>query len=150
MMKPSLLLSTLPGLMFCSLAAGAIDLPDNKPGKWQTTIKHSSDKAAIGQPRTTVQCLDAKGAAEARQTALDYAKKNCTKNETRRDGSKWVTDMVCRLNNSSQMTTHSETTFSGDEAYHTEMTTTFEPPTAGRSRSSTIVDGKWLGTCKDK
>lgn len=146
-MKPSLIALILTGLMFSSLAASAVELPDMKPGLWQTTLQHSSGSSAMSKPGTTSHCLDAEAMAAAKQTGLDYAKKNCSRNATRRDGGNWVTDMICKLGTTT-MTTHSVTMFSGDEAYHTEMTTTFEPPTAGQAHSRTIVDGKWLGACK--
>lgn len=146
-MKATLIALTLTGLMLSSLAASAVDLPDMKPGLWQTTLQHSSGSSAMSKAGTTSHCLDAEAMAAAKQTGLDYAKNNCSRNETRRDGNKWVTDMICKLGKST-MTTHSVTAFSGDEAYHTEMTTTFAPPSAGQSQSGTIVDGKWLGACK--
>src|SRR6476659_3186226 len=75
------------------------------------------------------------------QTAEAYVKKNCSKDETRHEGSKWVTDMVCKLDPTTQMITHSETTFAGDSAYHTEMTIHYEPAKAARPRDRTVVDG---------
>ena len=134
-------------LMLTAVGASAVDLPDLKVGLWQMTIQHATDNPASAKPATANQCLDAKTQAAAKQTALDYVKKNCSKNETRQDGARWVTDMVCKLNGKTTMTTHSVTTFGGD-TYHTEMTTTFEPPAAGQAHSGTIVDGKWLGACK--
>lgn len=142
-MKRSTLALTLPALLLCSLAAQALELPDMKPGLWQTTIKHAS-----GKPGTMSTCLDTKAQAEAKQTAADFTKKNCSKNETRRDGDKWVTDMVCKLDGSTSMITHSVTTFSSETAYHTEMSTTYEPAKAGHESSTTTVDGKFLGACK--
>jgi len=147
-MKPSLFALTLAVLLLSSLAASAVELPDMKPGLWQTTMTHSTGNPRADQPRAMSTCLDIKTQAEAKQTATDYAKKNCSKNETRRDGDKWVTDMVCKLDGSTSMITHSVTAFSGDSAYHTEMTTTYDPPKAGRAESTTTVDGKYLGACK--
>ena len=47
------------------------------------------------------------------------------------------------------MSSHSTTVFS-DNAYHTELTTTYEPPMPGLARTSTTVDGKWIGACKSR
>jgi hypothetical protein len=149
-MKPSLPAVALCALLFSSLAAAAVELPVMKPGQWQTTMKRSTGNPQADKPWTMSTCLDTKTQAEAKQTAADYAKKNCSKNETRREGDKWVTDMVCSLDGSRKMITHSESTFQGDDAYHTEMTTTFEPAKAGHAEDHTVVDGKFLGACKAK
>src|SRR5690349_16171932 len=124
-MKPSSIALILPALMFTSLAVSAVELPDMKPGQWQTTMQHSSGTAnpAHGKGGTMSHCLDAKAQAAAKQAAVEFTKKNCSKNETRQDGNRWITDMVCKVSGKT-MTTHSVTTFTGDEAYHTEMTTT--------------------------
>jgi hypothetical protein len=139
-------------LTFSFVAANAVELPDMKPGLWETSIQHTSSRVGGREPRkgTTTHCLDQKTQAGARQTASDYSKKNCSKNETRQDGATWVTDMVCKVDSKTTMTTHSVTTFAGQEAYHTEMTTSFEPSVGGRSNGSTIVDGKWMGACVGK
>lgn len=147
-MKRFLSALLLPALLFIAVAARALEPPDVKPGLWQTSIKHTADNPASAAPGTFSRCLDAKTIAASKQKAMDYAAKNCSKNETRQVGAHWVTDMVCRLGGKATMSTHSVTTFSGENAYHTEMTTTFEPPEAGQAHSGTIIDGKWLGACK--
>lgn len=97
----------------------------------------------------TQQCLDQATMAQGKQTAADYVKANCSKNEIHRAGDIWTTDMVCKTGGS-VMTTHSVTNMAGDDsAYHTDLATTFDPPSAGGGAStSTTVDGKWIGACK--
>jgi hypothetical protein len=47
------------------------------------------------------------------------------------------------------MTTHSVMTFSGDTAYHTEGSATYDPPMMNMSESKSSIDGKWIGACQD-
>jgi hypothetical protein len=86
---------------------------------------------------------------KAQATAADYAKKNCSKNETRQSGTQWVTDMVCAVG-AGTMTSHSVTDMASNSVYHTDATSTFDPPTAGHSRTNTIMDGTWLGPCSQE
>jgi hypothetical protein len=136
---------TVLGLCVVSIDAGAVETPQMKPGLWEIRMQHSSDGKGADKPTIVNQCKDASMIARGKQAAEDYAKKNCSKNETRREGSKWVSDTVCKVGGST-MSSHTVTNVS-DNAYHTENTTTFDPPTPGHSRSSTTIDGKWLKTC---
>ena len=106
--------------------AAAVEPPQPKPGLWDIRMQHALDGTTDVKPTTMRPCLDASEQAQRRLTAANCAKKNCSKNETRREG-KWVT---------------------GDTAYHTESTSTFDPPKPDHPRSVTIRDGKWLGVCQ--
>lgn len=135
------------GLSFISVGAAAVEPPQMKPGLWEIRMQHVSDGKVDVKPTTLQQCKEASEIARAKATAADYAKKNCSKNETRQEGGKWVNDTVCKVG-AGTMNSHTVTDASGDTAYHTESTSSFDPPTPGHSRSSTTIDGKWLGTCK--
>jgi hypothetical protein len=78
----------------------------------------------------------------------DYNKKNCSKNETRQEGGKWITDRLCKVGDSA-MSSHSVVAFDGDDAYHTQSTATYDPPLNGQSRKSVTVDARWLDTCAE-
>ena len=134
------------GLLFCSIVAAA-DTPPQKPGLWETRMQQSPGGRGGDQPHTLQVCIDPETLAHGKQTADDYAKKNCSKNETHHEGAKWISDMVCKAGKST-MSTHSVTEFSGENAYHTQMTMSYDPPLGGRAGSTTTVDGKWLGACK--
>ena len=95
----------------------------------------------------TQQCLDSGAMAQAKLTAADYLKANCSKNEISRTGDTWTNELVCK-SGGSVMTTHTVTAMVGDGAYHTDVSTTFDPPVAGNAKSTTTVDGKWIGACK--
>lgn len=146
-MHPSTLaVLVIPVLTLFAVAAGADEGPQQKPGLWETHLQPTSDKNGAGRSGTTQHCLDAAAIAHGKQVGEEYMKKNCSKHQTRHEGGKWVSDMVCTVGTST-MTSHSVTD-SSDNAYHTVMTTTYDPPMAGRSQTSTTIDGKWLGACK--
>ena len=122
-------------------------MPEPKPGLWEIKISHVGGD---GQTHGGVnrQCLDPATMAQGKQTADDYVKANCSKNQTRRTGDSWVNDLVCK-SGGSVMTTHTVTAMQGDNsAYHTELSTTYDPPLAGQANSTTTLDGKWIGDCK--
>lgn len=137
-------ISIAGSMLLVSGAVCAIELPQQKIGLWETRMQHSGGKH---NERASQHCIDAEALAHGKQVADDYAKKNCSKNETRQEGGAWISDMVCTAGGST-MSTRSVTTFDGTDAYHTEMKVSYEPPVAGQTASTTTVDGKWLGACK--
>ncbi len=143
----TLAIAIIPGLLLFSVATGAVEIPQLKPGLWETRAQYSSDtKGAEGSDVDQV-CEEIGEQIGARQFAEDDARKNCSKNETRRESGKWVTDRVCKTGGTT-MSSHIVTDAGSDNAYHTVMNVTYAPPMAGRSRTSTTIDGKWLGACK--
>ena len=122
-------------------AVAAIEAPQPKPGWWE--MRNTAD----GKTATARMCTTARQAAESKQMNDDYNKNNCSKDETRREGGKWITDRVCKVGGST-MSGHSVIVFDGDNAYHTESTTTYNPPFNRRSSKSVTLDAKWLGTCQ--
>jgi hypothetical protein len=120
-------------------------LPTPKAGLWEIHMGHATGTEPA-RTSVTQQCLDPAAIAASLKTAADFAQANCSRNETHGGGGTWTTDMVCTTGGST-MTTHSVTTMSGDNAYHTELTSSFDPPIAGRVATTTTVDGKWLGAC---
>ena len=70
-------------------------------------------------------------------------KKSCSKNEVRKDGSKWITDSVCKVGS-----TTATTEFNGENAYHIDINSTYDPPLGGALHSHMVREGKWLGPCK--
>ena len=116
-----------------------------KPGLWEIKMSHTGN----GQTHAgvTQQCLEAGAMAKAKLTGADYLKANCSKNQIARTGDTWTNDLVCK-SGGSIMTTHTVTAMVGDAAYHTDLSTTFDPPVAGDASSTTTMDGKWIGPCK--
>lgn len=122
------------------------ELPTAKPGLWEIHMSHAGGPGET-HAGVTQQCLDPGAIAEGKKTAEDYAKANCSKNVTTGGGGRWVSDLVCKVG-SSTMTTHTVTAMASENAYHTDLTTTYDPPVAGRATTTTTVDGKWIGACK--
>jgi hypothetical protein len=133
--------------VFCgsllAVSAAGVDLPSVRPGQWEFRIQHSVDGKADA-PGKYERCQEPDALAKATVKAAEYAKTHCSKNDTHQEGGKWINDLVCKAG-ASTSTSHSVTDYTGDTAYHTEMTTTSDPPDG---RSVTIIDGKWLGACK--
>ena len=147
MKHSTLALFAVVGFSIVPVGASAAEPPQPKPGLWEITMRQAADGKEAGKPATLQRCFVASEYAQSKAKADDYAKKNCSKNETRQEGGKWMSDMVCKVG-SGTMTTHATTAFSGDGAYLSEMKSTFDPPTPGHSRTMTTSDGKWLGACK--
>jgi|SRR5580698_3562940 hypothetical protein len=56
-------------------------------------------------------------------------------------------DSVCKLG-ATTATSHSVINFSGDTAYHEEITQHYDPPLMGKtSESTTTSDARWMGAC---
>lgn len=143
----TLLLFAVLGFSLAPLNLSAAEPPQPKPGQWEFRMQQVAEGKEAGKPATLQRCIVASEYAASKAKADDYAKKNCSKNEIHQDGGKWMSDMVCKVGTGT-MTTHSVTAYSGDGAYHSEMTSTFDPPSPGHSRTVTTTDGKWLGSCK--
>ena len=123
-------------LIICAAASvSAVELPAQKPGVWDTTMKGPGIPAGS---RSLSMCMDAATQAEAKATL----KKNCSKNEWRQDGNIWSGDSVCTVMGN-QVIAHAVTTMRDENAYHTEITSQ-----SGNKSSVMTVDGKWLGACK--
>ena len=131
-----------------AVAASGTEMPDMKPGLWEIHINHESIAGDV-HGGVTQQCMDAKAIAEGKKTGADYAKANCSKNQTTRGGDgRWTSDLVCKVGDST-MTTHSVTTMGGENAsYHSDVTVTLDPPVASKATTKTTMDGKWIGACK--
>jgi hypothetical protein len=104
-----------------------------KPGLWLVT----RTIGPAGAPMTSRMCVDA---------ATDAAAKDCSKNDVKIDGKQITIDAVCTAVGT-QMTTHSVTTFTGDTAFHTDITVHYQPPMMGESDATMTQDGKWTGAC---
>ena len=101
---------------------------------------------AFDRPLTMQYCVDAALLEAGRKTAVEKSK-NCSKNEVRKEGSKWIQNSVCKVG-SSTATAQITREFNGENAYHDDTNGTYNPPLGGLSRSRQVKDGKWLGPCK--
>jgi hypothetical protein len=125
--------------------AGALaaDLPVLKSGLWELTRSTPQQPEA---KHLTTMCLDESVQAEMREFGLGVAKELCSKSDRRVEGNHLIIDAICKLGTTT-MTTHSVMTFSGNTAYHTEGSATYDPPLMNMSEAKSSIDGKWAGEC---
>lgn len=143
----------LPRSMALALAAllaapalAASDFPTLKSGQWEMTTTSSN---APANPRKTVVCLDASTQKSLLDMSQGLQKEMCKKMDMRRDGTRYVTESECRIGEST-IRSRGVMTMISDTAYRTEATATFDPPLAKDIRESkTVVDGKFVGACRD-
>jgi hypothetical protein len=122
----------------------AAEPPVLKSGLWE--LSRSTDQQPEPK-RLTTMCLDESVQSQMREFGLGVAKELCTKSDRRLEGNHLTIDAVCKLGQTT-MTTHSATVFSGNTAYHTEGSATYDPPLMNVTEAKTSVDAKWVGDCK--
>jgi hypothetical protein len=127
-------------------AADALEFPTLKNGQWEMTTQSSATGAA---PRKTTVCLDANTQKRMFEMSQGMQKEMCTRMDMRRDGAKYVMDAECKLGEST-VKSHGVMTMLSETAYRTESTATFDPPFNRDLRETkTVIDGKYLGACRD-
>lgn len=131
----------------CSgFGAGALaaEPPTLKSGLWELARSTTQPPEA---KRLTTMCLDESVQAEMREYGLGVARELCSKSDRRVEGNRVIIDATCKLG-ATTMTTHSVMTFSGNTAYRTEASATYDPPLMNMTEAQTSIDGKWVGACK--
>lgn len=127
-----------------ALAAGAEDLPARKAGLWEQRM---TSPEGGGTPTVIQQCTDAAAEKAFRDMATGMSQQACTRNETRRDGARWLTESVCSMG-TIKITSKAVMTGNFDSAYRMEVDSQYEPALMGKSASRSVIDAKWLGPCK--
>ena len=145
--RVSVLIVSFAGLCVAGSAAFdsfAADLPVLKSGLWEVSrvSNQQSDKKHL-----TTMCLDDSVQAEMREFSMGVAKEMCTQNERHVEGNRMTVKATCKLGPTT-MKTESVMVFTGNTAYHTEATTSYDPPFMNMSESKSTIDGKWSGPCK--
>ena len=126
------------------LAVSANELPSRKAGLWEQRMT-SQDAGAT--PTVIQQCTDAVAEQAFQAMAVGLGQRACTKNEVRREGARWVTESICSMGNI-RINSKGVITGSFDSAYRMEVESRFEPALMGKSEDKTVVEAKWLGSCK--
>jgi len=124
-----------------AVAALASELPARKPGLWEMSITSGAEPAV-----TTRQCIDAATDARMQQAGRGIMGANCSKDVTRRDGARWVTESECRVGTS---TIVSRSVITGDfqQAFRIEVTSRYTPPLMGTAQDTSTIDARWAGAC---
>ena len=120
--------------------AAAVDLPRRKSGLWEI-----STAAREGQIVAASMCVDQKTDDLSRQLAGVGVQ--CSRQDVRREGSRYVFDSVCRFGES---TATSRAVFSGsfETQYEVDITAKYAPPLMGMSEGRSTIKARWLGPCK--
>jgi len=142
------LLFALSLLGIASIAA-AQDLPANMP-KRKAGLWEMQTTGAGGQAQVMKFCLDEDTDRAMYKMGTQMSGQQCSKLNVSVQGSTVVSDAVCKMNGPSgalSVTTHSETKFDGDTAYHTEGHVKYEPAVMGKSEMTMTSSGRWLGQC---
>jgi len=126
-------------------AAGPADFPTLKAGQWEMVTTPSTPG---GQPRKSTICLDASTQKAMLDMSAGMQKEMCSRMDMRRDGAKFITDAECRLG-TSVVKSHAVMTMIGDSAYRTESSATFDPPFNNLRDAKTVIEGKYVGACRD-
>lgn len=141
-----LLAVSLLGLTGAALAQDLpANMPKRKPGLWEM-----QSAGMGGQSQTMKLCLDADTDKAMYKMGTQMSGHMCSKFNIGVQGSTVVSDAECKLDMPSgavTMTSHSETTFSGDTSYSTKGTMKYQPAVMGRSEMAMTSSGRWLGEC---
>ena len=145
--RTSALVVSIAGLCAAGGAAFgtyAADLPVLKSGLWEVSrvTTQQGDRKHL-----TTMCLDDSVQAEMREFSMGVAKEMCTQNDRRIEGNRMTVKATCKLGPTT-MKTESVMVFSGNTAYHTDATASYDPPFMNMSESKSTIDGKWSGPCK--
>lgn len=131
-------------ILLVAAGAAAADAPARKSGLWEITNRMGGPHPMT---QTMQQCVDEKTDKLTEQAGAQEARKNCSKNEVRREGGKVIADSVCKFDGTTA-TTRAE--FSGDfsSSYRGDIRTTYSPPMEGMKEMQMNLAAKWLGPCK--
>lgn len=95
-----------------------------------------------GGSRSYKMCQDAASVAAAKASADALLKNDCSKNDLRKNGDTWIADSECIMSGM-HVVSHSEMTTHGDDAFHTQVTSTL----GSEKPEVTTIDHKYLGAC---
>ena len=140
------LLSLMVIALLIALPAAADDFPKLKAGQWEMTTTTTRNGTAA--PTKMTLCTDDATQKQMMDMGKGMGKEMCSKFDMRRDGNKFLGESVCQLGPTT-MTSHSVMTMSGDTSYKTVVNATYDPPMGGLKESSTTVEARNMGPCRD-
>jgi hypothetical protein len=133
-------------LLALPIAAAAADFPTLRNGQWEMTTTSSS---APDRPRTMTMCVDTASQKEMHDMGAGVRKDMCSKSETRTVGGQYITDSVCKFGES-VVKSHAVMAPKGDTEYRIEASATYDPPLVKDLKASTtVVEGKFVGACRE-
>jgi hypothetical protein len=125
--------------------AVAVELPVRKAGLWEMKML----RTGFPTPEMIMQhCTDETTDKAMSSTASPASKDKCSKQESQKTATGYVTDYVCNVAGMT-MTSHSEIIGDFNSAYTVRATSHSEGGPAGMPRDwTTVIEAKWLGACK--
>ena len=145
-MHPHLTRALVLAALACAAAsASAQDYPKLKAGQWEMTIT-SPNRPQGSPPAKSTMCTDEAVQREMMTAGQGMSREMCTRNEFKRDGARFVGSSECKIGDS-KIVSRSVMTLTGDTAYHTEISASYDPPFMGMKDSKTTLDGKYVGPC---
>ncbi|MEA2820616.1 MAG: hypothetical protein QOJ86_2620 [Bradyrhizobium sp.] len=134
----------LAALLISSAPTLAVELPTRKAGLWELKML----RAGSPTPEMTMQhCTDETTDKKMTTQLSPMAKQNCSKNDTQKTATGYVTDSVCSFGGTT-MTSHSEVTGDFNSAYSVKVTSHSDNAPAGAPRDADMtLQAKWLGAC---
>jgi hypothetical protein len=131
-------------LALTAQAASAEELPLRKAGLWEMKIT----KVGSQLPEMTMQhCTDPTTDKDMANSVSPLAKQICTKQETVKSATGFVSDSVCTVGGVS-MTSHSDITGDFNSAYSVTTKVHMDKGPEQLRDTTTRIDAKWLGDCK--
>lgn len=139
--RPALLLAVL----LLIPPALAQEYPKLKAGQWDLVMNAGAKGDA---PTRTTMCIDAVSQQQMYAAGMGAARQSCSKNEFRRDGARYLGYSECKFGES-KMTGRVIMTLTGDTGYRLEAKSTYDPPFMNMKESTTTIEAKYVGACRD-
>lgn len=138
-------------LALLALPALAQEFPKLKPGLWEMQRTVDPPPPALnGRPmpaERTSMCLDDSVQRDMFAMANGAMQGACSKHDFTLTGNKMTGDVVCTMGNST-MRSKSLMVLDGNNAYRTDIDTTYDPPFMGHSHTKMTINARNVGPCK--
>lgn len=136
----------LAGALGAASVQAADDYPKLKAGQWEITRGASGTAGSV--PSKTTMCTDEALQRELTAMGIGMNKEMCVKTDIKRDGARIVITSECKIGESN-IKSRAVMTMSGDTGYRTEIVASYDPPFMNMRDSTTMLEGKYVGACRD-
>lgn len=137
------LVSVVAAFLLAIGIANAVDPPQMREGLW-TMHKQMIDNPGNKKSEST-NTLCRSRAYDQHTESLAKSMKGCTMS-TKGEGGKYYSESHCVVAGT-VVDSKGTATYQGDSAVHSESHATYNPPMAGLSDTTMIVDQKYVGAC---
>jgi len=135
-------------LIFASVVSvgQAQEYPKLKAGQWE--MMTSTPKAKEAASVKAKVCLDDSVQQQMIGIGTGMRREMCSKWDLKRDGARYITESECKFGES-KLISRAVLTMQGDTGYKTEISAAYDPPFMGMKDSTTTIEGKYTGPCRD-